>query len=76
MNQRNEQPEKTSGMLNQSPSRITKFARLFATIVLIFPAAISFSGCYERNLAPPVEYSQDELDKLNEEIEENIDWDE
>ena len=47
---------------------------------IAFPATcllllITFTGCYERNLAPPVEYSQEELDKLNSEIHENIDWD-
>ncbi|MEM7457079.1 MAG: hypothetical protein AAF456_22240, partial [Planctomycetota bacterium] len=34
---------------------------IFAVAVLLFPQ----TGCYERNLAPPVEYSQEELDKLN-----------
>lgn len=44
-----------------------------APITLFAALLISTTGCYQRNLAPSVEYSQSEVETLNQEIEE-MDW--
>lgn len=44
-----------------------------APITLFAVLLISTTGCYQRNLAPSVEYSQSEVETLNQEIEE-MEW--
>ena len=52
-----------------------KFAasRLIGLAVIMGAAIAMLGGCYERQLAPAVEYSQDDVDTLSKEIE-NFDW--
>jgi len=52
-------------MIRKSPTKIV--FSLFAAML------ISIVGCYERNLAPRVEYSQSDVETLNSEIEK-MNW--
>ena len=51
---------------------VLKAVRL-SSLVLFTLATLATSGCYERNLAPSVDYTQTEVDTLNEEIDA-MDW--
>jgi len=56
--------------LTENDSRLAFTAPIITLFAVLL---ISTTGCYQRNLAPSVEYSQSEVETLNQEIEE-MEW--